>query len=149
MIGVMSDYPEATRDSLLDAAAEVLLATVASDRTGIVAYYREILAAGRYLYNAQRKYAHNGLVSALFQRTEAPDHTASEEPLTRERLLMRLAEVGELVKDDAEGNEFKVFLYDLARHVSRASGGLFRPRVSAGEAEFLAELRRLLKMPEQ
>src|SRR5690606_33938768 len=84
MIGVMSDYPEATRDSLLDAAAEVLLATVASDRTGVVAYYREILAAGRYLYDAQRKYAHNGLVSAVFQRTEAPDYTASEEPLTRE-----------------------------------------------------------------
>lgn len=147
MIGLMSDYPEATRERLLDAAAEVLLATVAADRTGILAYYREMLAAGRYLYDAQRKYASNALVAAVFQRTEEGDLPNGEEPLTRERLLARLAEVGELVKDDAEGREFKQFLFELAQRVSRASGGLFRPRVSNDEAAFLRELQQLLRLP--
>ena len=51
------EHAEADRTRLLDAAAEVLLAAVASDRTGPLAYFREILAAGRYLYDAQRRYA--------------------------------------------------------------------------------------------
>ncbi len=144
----MSDYPEATRELLLDAAAEVLLAAVAADRTGLVAYFREIMAAGRYLYDARNKYAHNALVSALFQRTESGEANSGDEPLTRERLLQRLGDVGDLVKDDDEGNEFKHFLFDLAEHVSKAAGGLFRPRVSDDEAAFLAELRVLLKMPD-
>lgn len=142
----MSDYPEATRERLLDAAAEVLLATVAADRTGLVSYFREILAAGRYLYDAQRKYAHNALVMALFQRTETGANAAPDEPLTHERLLQRLGEVGDLVRNDEEGREFKEFLFELARHVAHASGGLFRPRVSEDEAAFLADLRRLLQL---
>jgi len=144
----MSDYPEATRERLLDAAAEVLLATVAADRTGLVGYFREIMAAGRYLYDARQKYSDNALVTALFQRTEAGEANASDEPLTRERLLERLGEVGELVRDDEEGAEFKRFLFELAEHVSKAAGGFFRPRVSEDEAAFLAQLRVLLKMPD-
>jgi len=144
----MTDYPEATLNRLLDAAAEVLLATVAADRTGIVGYFREVLAAGRYLYDAERKYAHNALVSALFTRTQAGEGPTDDAPLTRERLLARLGEVGELVRDDDEGREFKRFLFDLAVHVSRASGAPFRPRVSTDEAGFLAQLRALLRMPD-
>lgn len=147
MIRAMSDYPQETRDRLLDAAAEVLLATVSADRTGLIDYFREVFAAGRYLYDAERKYAHNSLVSALFQRTDTGEATLGEGALTRERLMERLGQVGELVRDDEEGREFKRFLYDLAVHVSRASGGLFRPRVTDDERAFLEELRALLKMP--
>ncbi|MBW7915374.1 MAG: hypothetical protein H3C53_01605 [Trueperaceae bacterium] len=144
----MTDYPEATLNRLLDAAAEVLLATVASDRTGIVGYFREVMAAGRYLYDAERKYADNALVMALFTHTRTSEGVANDEPLTRERLLGRLGEVGELVRDDAEGLEFKRFLFDLAVHVSRASGAPFRPRVSTDEAGFLSQLKALLRMPD-
>lgn len=147
MIARMSDYPPATRARLLDAAAEVLLATVAADRTGVIAYYREVLAAGRYLYDAQRKYAHNALITALFEHTSSNEERASDdEPLTRERLLERLAEVGEALNDDEEGAEFKTFLFELAERVAKASGG-FWGGISADEAAFLSELKRLLKMP--
>jgi hypothetical protein len=146
MIAGMSDYPPATRARLLDAAAEVLLATVAADRTGVIAYYREVLAAGRYLYDAQRKYAHNALIAALFEHTWSDEERDSDdEPLTRERLLGRLAEVGEALNDDEEAAEFKTFLFELAERVAKASGGLWGG-ISADEAAFLSELRRLLKM---
>ncbi len=147
MIAGMSDYPPATRARLLDAAAEVLLATVAADRTGVIAYYREVLAAGRYLYDAQRKYANNALIAALFEHTWSDEERAGDdEPLTRERLLERLAEVGEALNDDEEAVEFKTFLFELAERVAKASGG-FWGGISADEAAFLNELKRLLKMP--
>lgn len=142
------NYPEPDRTRLLDAAAEVLLATVASDRTGVIGYFREIMAAGRYLYDAQRRYAHNELVQELFSRTDErtlPNENA-DATLTRERLLDRLEEIGRILSDDDEAEEFKRFLYELAEQVARASGGLFAPRVSEDEAAFLAELKRLLRM---
>ncbi len=152
----MSTYPEPDRTRLLDAATEVLLATVAADRTGVIGYFREIMAAGRYLYDAQRRYADNALVQELFNYTEADDDAAAaaseqadddDKPLTRERLLANLAEVGNLLRDDAEGDQFRLFLFELAQRVARASGRPFGPRVTEDEAAFLEELKRLLKMP--
>lgn len=146
-------YSQSDRDRLLSAAAEVLLATVAADRTGVIGYFREIMAAGRYLYDAQRRYADNALVQELFSYTESGNHAAEtkagndEVPLTRERLLANLAEVGDLLHDDVEADQFKLFLFELAQRVARASGRPFGPRVTEDEAAFLAELRRLLKMP--
>lgn len=140
-------YSEPERTRLLDAAAEVLLATVASDRTGVIAYYREIMAAGRFLYDAQRRYADNQLLQALFTRQEqAGDDDAPHEELTRERLLERLSQIGRIVHDDEEGRQFKQFLYDLAVHVAHAHGGIFAPRVSQDEAAFLAELKERLRL---
>ena len=143
------EHAEADRTRLLDAAAEVLLAAVASDRTGPLAYFREILAAGRYLYDAQRRYADNRLVQELFAREESREVGAEGAgELTRERLMQRLAEVGELLGDDDEAEGFKRFLFALAEHVTKASGGLFAPRVNEDEQAFLAELRGLLRMRE-
>jgi len=143
------EHAEADRTRLLDAAAEVLLAAVASDRTGPLAYFREILAAGRYLYDAQRRYADNRLVQELFAREESREVSAEGAgELTRERLMQRLAEVGELLGDDDEAEGFKRFLFELAEHVTKASGGLFAPRVNEDERAFLAELRGLLRMRE-
>jgi hypothetical protein len=142
-------YPEPERTRLLDAAAEVLLATVASDRTGVIAYYREIMAAGRFLYDAQRKYADNQLLQALFARQERlpEDDSDQHEELTRERLMDRLDQIGQIVHDDEEGRQFKQFLYDLAVHVAHAHGGIFAPRVSEGEAAFLSDLQQRLRLP--
>lgn len=143
-------YTDDERTRLFDAAAEVLLATVAADRTGPLAYFREVLAAGRYLYDAQREYAHNRLVQQLFTyQDERTPKEGDERPLTHDRLLGRLSEVGEIVKDDEEGREFKRFLFDLALHIARASGGIFGSRISDDEAAFLRELRERLRMPEE
>jgi hypothetical protein len=142
-------YDSAERTRLMDAAAEVLLATVAADRTGVLAYYREIMAAGRYLYDARRRYAHNELVQQLFSHQDEQNTPGDDgEALTRERLLDRLTEIGQIVRNDDEGREFKQFLYDLARNVARASGNIFTGRVSADEAVFLADLRERLRLPE-
>lgn len=135
----------------MSAASEVLLATVVSDRTGVIAYFREMLAAGRYLYDAQHRYAHNTLVSQLFARqdetTTVEDADAElEEPLTLDRLLARVSEIGEILKDDEEGREFKEFLVELAARIARASGPLFGPRVTEDEVQFLADLKARLKV---
>ena len=47
------------------------------------------------------------------------------------------------------GREFKRFLFDLALHIARASGGIFGSRISDDEAAFLRELRERLRMPEE
>lgn len=141
-------YDATERERLMNAAAEVLLATVAADRTGVLDYYREIMAAGRYLYDAQRRYYDNQLVQQLFEHQDAATTRSDDEPLTRERLLGRFTEIGNIVRNDDEGREFKQFLYDLARQVARASGNIFTGRVSADEAVFLADLRERLRIPE-
>src|SRR5690606_34245903 len=82
------NYSDSDRQRLLSAAAEVVLATMAADRTGPVAYVREMMAAGRYLYDAERQYAHNPLVQALLSGAHDPAPTEGEKKsLPRERLL--------------------------------------------------------------
>lgn len=143
------NYSESDRQRLLHAAAEVVLATVTADRTGVVAYFREMMAAGRYLYDAGQRYADNELVQELIAGTEQPDTPENEKKtLPRERLLERISEIGDIVHDDDEGRGFKEFLYGLAEHIARASGNLFTSRISMDEQEFLSELRTRLRMPE-
>lgn len=145
-------YSEHERDLLMNAASEVLVAAVAADRTGLVAYFQEMLAAGRYLYDAQRRYAHNRLIQALFAErdSEPRSQEGQAEPsgatVTSERLLKRLSEVGAILRDDEEGREFKEFLLGLALEIARASGSPFGSRISEGEAEFIRELKSRLGM---
>ncbi len=142
----MSSYSSQQRALLLDAAAEVLIAAVAAERTGPIAYFREIMAAGRYLYDARRRYRDNALVQDLFTHSEEREVDLDE--VTREKLLDRIAEVGAIVHDDAEGIEFKHFLVELGERVAEASRvGLFGRRVSVHEATFLDELRQRLRLP--
>jgi hypothetical protein len=148
------NYSESDRQRLLDAAAKVVLATVTADRTGVVAYFREMMAAGRYLYDAERRYAHNQLVQQLLAGTHQGEQTEQEQganengSLPREQLLALISEVGAVLHDDDEGREFKEFLYGLAEHIAKASGPLFSSRISMDEASFLSELRTRLRMPE-
>ena len=139
----MSEYTGEQRALLLDAAAEVLIAAVAAERTGPIGYFREILAAGRYLYDARRRYRDNALVQDLFSRAE--ERSVDLDEVTREKLLARIQEVGAIVHDDDEGLEFKRFLLELAERVAEASrSGLFGRRLSQNETAFLEELRERL-----
>ena len=143
----MSDYTGEQRAVLLDSAAEVLIAAVAAERTGPISYFREILAAGRYLYDARRRYRDNALVQELFSRAE--ERAVDLDEVTREKLLARIDEVGSIVHDDDEGREFKRFLFELAERVADASrSGLFGRRLSPNETAFLEELRRRLHLEE-
>lgn len=143
----MGEYTDDQLGLLMDAAAEVLIAAVAAERTGPIAYFREILAAGRYLYDARRRYADNALVQGLFQHTE--ERSVDLDVVTKEGLLEHIAQVAGIVHDDAEGAEFKRFLFELAERVARASReGLFGRRLSADESDFLADLRGRLRLPE-
>jgi len=144
----MSSYSEEQRALLLDAAAEVLVAAVAAERTGPINYFREILAAGRYLYDARRRYRDNALVQDLFNHAE--DLGVDLDEVTREKLLARIEQVGSIVHDDEEGMEFKRFLWELAERVAEASrNGLLGRRLSQNEAAFLEELRGRLRLPEE
>jgi len=143
----MSSYTGEQRALLLDAAAEVLVAAVAAERTGPIQYFREIMAAGRYLYDARRRYRDNPLVQDLFSHAE--ERSVDLEEVTREKLLKRIEEVGSIVHDDAEGTEFKHFLLELAERVAEASrSGLFGRRLSSNETAFLSELKERLRLPE-
>lgn len=145
-LGANADgYDEAQRQRLIDAASEVLVAAVAAEPSGPIAYFREVLAAGRYLYDARRQYADNALVQQLFAHTE--ERPVELETVTRQSLLASITEVGAIVHDDDEGREFKDFLVALAERIARASrGGLFGRRITDDEAAFLADLRAALEM---
>ncbi len=143
----MSTYLEPDRTRLMDAAAEVLLAAVAADRTGPIAYFREIMAAGRYLYDARRRYRDNALIQELFAHTEEREVDLGE--VTQEKLLARIDEVGRILTNDDEAREFKRFLVELAERVVGASRqGLFGHKVTENERAFLEELRRRLRFEE-
>ncbi len=143
----MSSYTGEQRALLLDAAAEVLVAAVAAERTGPIGYFREIMAAGRYLYDARRRYKDNALVQDLFSHAE--ERSVDLDDVTREKLLTRIEVVGSVVHDDEEGAEFKRFLLELAERVADASrSGLFGRRLSTNEAAFLSELKEHLRLPD-
>jgi len=143
----MSTYLEPDRTRLMDAAAEVLLAAVAADRTGPIAYFREIMAAGRYLYDARRRYRDNALIQELFAHTEEREVDLGE--VTQDKLLARIDEVGRILTNDEEAREFKRFLVELAERVVGASRqGLFGHKVTENERAFLEELRRRLRFEE-
>lgn len=138
-------YDEAQRQRLIDAASEVLVAAVAAEPSGPIAYFREVMAAGRFLYDARRQYANNALVQQLFAHTE--ERPVELETVTRQSLLASITEVGAIVRDDDEGREFKGFLVALAERIAGASHGvLFGPKITEDEAAFLSELREALRM---
>ncbi len=143
----MSSYDEEQHRRLIDAAAEVLVAAVAAEPSGPIAYFREVMAAGRFLYDARRRYADNDLVQRVFSHSEAKP--VDLDVVTRDSLLASIREVGAIVHDDEEGLEFKHFLIELAERIAEASrGGLFGRRITADEAAFLAELRTALGVTE-
>lgn len=140
-------YDEEQRHRLIDAASEVLVAAVAAEPSGPIAYFREVLAAGRFLYDARRRYAKNALVQQLFTHSE--ERPVELETVTQQSLLASIREVGAIVHDDDEGREFKGFLVALAERIAGASrGGLFGRRITEDEAAFLSDLRDALKMSE-
>jgi hypothetical protein len=141
-------YDEDEHDLLMDAAAKVLLATVAADRSGPVAYFSEMTAAGTFLFEARKRYRDNALVNDLYRRQQERDTAVTAEEVTRESLLRDIDRISALLRKDEEGMEFRRFLYDLAVRVAKASRtGWFGPRVSSEEAAFLADLRRRLDLP--
>lgn len=144
------EYRGEDLDLLMNAAATVLLATVAAERSGPIAYFAEMTAAGTFLYDARRRYRHNRLIQELYRRHEETEVIdVSEEPVTKETLLRDIDRVDELLGRDEEGMEFRSFLLELAERVARASrSGWFGRRVSEREAEFLTDLRRRLGLLE-
>lgn len=145
---VDNQYSDADRDLLLDAAATVLLATVAAERSGPVAYFAEMTAAGTFLYEARDRYRDNALVQELYARHSEKSVDLSAESVTRESLMLDIDRIAKVLRRDAEGMEFRRFLLELAERVARASRtGWFGPRVSDAEARFLLELRDRLGLP--
>lgn len=137
------DYAQDDHDLLMDAAATVLLATVAAERSGPVAYFSEMTAAGTFLYEARERYADNRLVQELFRRQEDREVAEEQGRVTQETLLRDIDRIDSVLRRDREGLEFRRFLLELAEKVAKASrSGWFGPRISASEEAFLGELRQ-------
>lgn len=141
----MASYSDEQLDVLMEAAAAVLVAAVTADRTGPISYFREMMAGGNYLYEARRRYADNALVQALFDRKMNDEvHTVEG---GHETLLDDITLANSQLAHDAEGLEFRTFLYGLAERVVESSRPhWFGPKVSDAEEAFLAELRRRLDL---
>jgi hypothetical protein len=149
-------YSYEEHEMLMDAAAKVLLATVAADRSGPVAYFAEMTAAGTFLYDARKRYRDNPLVQELYRRQESPDAADlggaddSTENVSRETLLRDIGRIGEVLRRDDAGMGFRHFLMELAERVAKASRGVwFGSRISAGEAAYLADLQARLGLTEE
>jgi hypothetical protein len=149
-------YSYEEHEMLMDAAAKVLLATVAADRSGPVAYFAEMTAAGTFLYDARKRYRDNPLVQELYRRQESGDLTSvpaaadASVDVSRETLLRDIGRIGEVLRRDDAGMGFRRFLMELAERVAKASRGVwFGSRISAGEAAYLADLRSRLGLPQE
>lgn len=136
------DYTPDEKRAILDSAAEVLLAAVAAEKSGPLAYFREMTAAGTFLYDARKRFADNRLVQELF--AHRPDAEVRMEEVTEEALLEEVGRVGRILRNDEEGRGFRRFLVELARRVVRAHGGLFGGRIGERERAFLQELEHRL-----
>lgn len=141
----MASYSEEELDLLMEAAAAVLMAAVTADRTGPIAYFREMMAGGNYLFEARRRYADNALVQALFEnKMDDEVHTVEG---SHQALLDDISLANSVLRHDSEGREFRIFLYGLAERVVEASRSRwFGPKVTDAEEAFLAELRRRLEL---
>lgn len=142
-------YEDDEHELLMEAAATVLLATVAADRSGPVAYFSEMTAAGTFLYEARERYPNNPLVQELYRRHEESEvRVEGDEPagdITKETLRRDIERIDGVLRRDEVGMEFRSFLFELAERVARASRtGWFGPRLSEGEQAFLSELRQKL-----
>lgn len=146
-------YGDDEHELLMDAAATVLLATVAAHRSGPVAYFSEMTAAGTFLYEARERYPDNPLVQELYSRHEESEvRVDNDEPagdITKATLEQDIERIGRVLRRDEVGMEFRSFLFELAERVAKASRtGWFGPRISEGEAAFLGDLRRKLGLEE-
>lgn len=146
-------YGDDEHELLMEAAATVLLATVAADRSGPVAYFSEMTAAGTFLYEARERYPDNPLVQDLYRRHEETEVTVDGEgragEVTKETLERDIERIDSVLRRDEVGMEFRRFLFELAERVAKASRtGWFGPRISQDEAEFLSELRQKLGLAE-
>lgn len=141
----MANYSDDQLDVLMEAAAAVLMAAVTADRTGPIAYLREMMAGGSYIYEARRRYADNALVQALFEgKMNEEVHTVDG---SHQALLDDISLANSILEHDDEGREFRTFLYGLAeRVVESARIRWFGPKVTDAEEEFLAELRKRLEL---
>lgn len=142
-------YSDEEHELLMEAAATVLLATVAADRSGPVAYFNEMTAAGTFLYDARERYRDNSLVQELYARHEESEIDEEPSPVTSESLLADIDRIDAILRRDREGTEFRRFLVELAERVAKAGRvRWFGPRLSEREADFLIDLRRRLGVAE-
>ena len=143
-------YTREEYDLLMDATAAVLLASSSADATGPAAYFEEMTAAGKYLYDARQRYPDNRLIAQLQEMPATDDSVDAEgDRITRDQLLARIGEAASVLRTDEEGMEFREFLYGLATRVAKASrSSWFGPRISEEEARFLEKLRGVLGVGE-
>jgi hypothetical protein len=132
--------------------AELILLTMMVDRHSVIAAYREVSAAMKFIREAK----HNFPANALIQSVSSEAHTASSHDQhldlstpqsavsAKHDLEARIQEALLLLANDAEGDEYKTFLLHVAEKVVEAAGAGFfggGAKVSEAEKQFLGDLR--------
>lgn len=145
-------YSPETIQSLVLLAQQVISGIMKTDGTGFFGAIREAGALGTFVQESLERFKGNDLITGVAETLLSGvqsgegggvDLTALEP----DQIISNLTQGISAVPDDANGAQFKGYLYELAEKIASAAGtGLFGggEKVSAQEADFLQKLRGLL-----
>jgi hypothetical protein len=154
-ISLMTQYTAEQKARLMELPEDVVVATMLADTSGPIGELRERFAGMKAIGDTQQVYPHNALIQSIPRNTYLKQAVAELIPTTEQdrdssRMLVqqRIDEACSLLSNDAEAQEFKRFLVNIAQKVAEAAGsgwsGGGTQKVSQAEAEYIQALKNRL-----
>ncbi len=148
----MAQYSREQLIRLASLSTDVLMATLLIDQTDRVGLLREFSNGTKFIEETKNRYPQNTLIQNMRASIEESMQDIQSYSLPQRRTVgnayrTRINEALQFLDNDAESQEFKAALFNLATNVAKAAGhGLFGSgeKVSQDEADFLQALQHAL-----
>ncbi len=148
----MAQYSREQLIRLASLSTDVLMATLLIDQTDRVGLLREFRNGTKFIEETKNRYPQNALIQNMRASVEESMQDIQSYTLSQRRTVgnayrTRINEAVQFLDNNAETQEFKVALFNLATKVAEAAGhGVFGTgeKVSRDEADFLHALQQAL-----
>lgn len=151
----MTQYTAEQKARLMELPEDVVVATMLSDTSGPIGELRERFAGMKAIGEIQQTYPHNALIQSIPRESylkqalaELVPSSEMDRATSRMTVEQRIDEACSLLSNDAEAQEFKSFLINIAQKVAEAAGSSWTgggtQRVSQAEAEYIEALKNKL-----
>jgi hypothetical protein len=145
-----ADFSDNEWDILADAPYLAGMGTSMADYT-VTAYSKEMIILTKAYEEAKEHYAGNALIQAILaERSFHDSDDVDINNLTSDDFLKKIDEIARIVEKKSPAEEcleFKLFLYEIAMKVAKASGEGFLglgKKVSDKESDYLGRLKETL-----
>ncbi len=150
----MAQYSREQLIRLASLSTDVLMATLLIDQTDRVGLLREFRNGTKFIEETKSRYPQNALIQNMRASVEESMQDIQSYTLPQRRTVgnayrTRINEAVQFLDNNAETQEFKVALFNLAKKVAEAAGhGVFGTgeKVSRDEADFLHALQQALEV---